>query len=132
MSAEFSRRADVQIIKDEPLDPNEWASQNSCTCPIGGPFVEMCPRHFETGTDGTAEYSEYVARFQPYRWRAVAANNEPIAHGESYFNEADCINAVDLLLGDDTTVYRMPMYGEDRGEVLLRYGKTDRDSQAGN
>jgi hypothetical protein len=36
------------------------------------------------------------------------------------------------MFGDDTTVYWAPMYGEDRGYRLLRYGKTDRDSQAGD
>jgi hypothetical protein len=24
----------------------------ACTCPIGGPFIEICPTHFEESTDG--------------------------------------------------------------------------------
>jgi uncharacterized protein YegP (UPF0339 family) len=111
---EFSRRVDVQIIKDEPLSYDDlWRTLT----------------HDRNHT-GDSAYKQYLDRFQPYRWRAVAANNEPVAHGESYFNEVDAINAAELLFGDDTTVYRMPMYGEDRGETWLRYGKTDRDHQA--
>jgi uncharacterized protein YegP (UPF0339 family) len=33
-----------------------------------------------------------------YRWRLKAANGEIIAHGESYRNRQDCINAVNLVM----------------------------------
>jgi uncharacterized protein YegP (UPF0339 family) len=46
-----------------------------------------------------------------YRWRLIAANNRIIANsGESYFNKADCIAAINLVKGsasapvDDTTM----------------------------
>ena len=32
-----------------------------------------------------------------WRWRLRAANNEIIAHGESYRNKADCIKAIALV-----------------------------------
>jgi uncharacterized protein YegP (UPF0339 family) len=110
---ELSRRVDVELIKDEPVSY--------------GDFWKTHDRNL----NGDDVYTRYLDRFQPYRWRAVAANNEPIAHGESYFNEADCINAIELLFGDDTTIYWAPMFGDDRGFRWLRYGKTDRDAQAG-
>jgi uncharacterized protein YegP (UPF0339 family) len=114
---EFSRRVDVQIIKDDPMTLAEYIT--ATVDPDDG-FVD---------TEIEKDYRRYLERFQPYRWRAVAANSEPIAHGESYFNEADCLNAVELLCGDETTVYWAPMFGEDRSEKLLRYGITDREHQ---
>lgn len=114
--SEFSRRVNVELIRDEPLSPEQFAEQ------IGVTPGEL--------TD--ARYQLYLDHFQPYRWRAKAMNGEIIARGESYFNEADAINAVELLCGDDTTVYWAPMFGEDRGYRWLRYGATDRSHQAGN
>jgi uncharacterized protein YegP (UPF0339 family) len=107
---EFSRRVDVQIIKRDVKTREKFAAP---------------------GPNADEKYREYVGKFQPYRWKAVAANNEPLAHGESYFNLADCINAVTLLLADDTTVYYTHEFGEDRGLKLLRYGSTDRAHQGG-
>jgi uncharacterized protein YegP (UPF0339 family) len=111
---EFSRRVDVHIVKDEPL-PREALGQK-----IGATFGEL--------TEDI--YRKYVEEHQAYRWRAIAANNEIVAHGESYHNLADCINAVELLMGDNTTAYRVAVFGEDLSETLLRYGATDRASRA--
>jgi uncharacterized protein YegP (UPF0339 family) len=112
--SEFSRRVNVEIFEDEPKTFEEFVDDH-----VG-----------EDIDDVAAAYRQYVDHFQPYRWHAKAANNKIVSDGESYFNEADVIETVDLLFGDDTTVYWMPMYGEGRGEHLLRYGKTDRDNQA--
>ena len=110
-----SRRVDVEIYVDKPVSREEWELIT------GNPGVT---------TERLDElYRKYIGRHQPYRWRAVAANNEVVAYGERYFNLADCINAVELNYGDNTTMYRMPMFGEDRSETLLRYGKTDREHQ---
>lgn len=117
---EFSRRVNVFVFKDDPLTfdqfvdaaPEAWAPE----VPGGKARAEM--------------YRDYLAAFQPYRWHAKAMNGEIIARGESYFNESDCHENIELNYGDDTTVYRMPEYGEQRGEAWLRYGKTDRDAQA--
>jgi uncharacterized protein YegP (UPF0339 family) len=108
---EFSRRLNIEIIKDEPLARKAL-----------GEKLGLTPDELTEDI-----YRKYVEEHQPYRWRAVAANNEPIAHGESYHNEADCLNAANLLAGDDTTVYVMPMYGDDRSEKVLRFGSTDRN-----
>lgn len=108
--SEFSRRVDVDIIKDEPQT-----------------YAEFFAIH-DHDLFGDDSYQRYLDRFQPYRWSAVAANNEPVAHGESYFHEADAINAVELLFADDTTMYWRSRDPE-RGDQLLRYGKTDRDNQ---
>jgi uncharacterized protein YegP (UPF0339 family) len=124
---EFSRRVDVEIIKDEPKSREAFAAETGCTCPIGSP----CPMHVDKA-DGTldTDYERYLHYFQPYRWHAQGANNKIVTDGESYHNEADAINAVELLFGDDTTMYWAPTFGEDRGNRLLRYGKTDREHQA--
>jgi uncharacterized protein YegP (UPF0339 family) len=130
---EFSRRVNVQIIKDEPLSRSEWMTK--------GFFVTMDELNtagsdtqaLEHGDEASNAYLDnlyhryYLDRFQPYRWRAVAANNEPIAHGESYFNEADAINAAELLFGDDSTVY---LQQHEKSNQLLRYGATDWKHQA--
>ena len=107
---EFSRRVDVDIIKDEPMTYED--------------FWHVHDRNLS----GDSFYQQYLDRFQPYRWRAESANGEVVAIGESYFNEADAINAVELLFGDDTTMYWRSREPE-RGDQLLRFGKTDRDSQ---
>jgi uncharacterized protein YegP (UPF0339 family) len=111
---EFSRRADVEIIKDEPLTPDEWAA-----------------RYHVTDPTNNAAYRYYLEKFQAYRWHAQAGNEEIISDGESYFDEAGAINAVELNFGDDTTMYWARTYGDDRSNHLLRYGKTDREHQAG-
>lgn len=111
--SEFSRRVDVRIIKDEPKTFEDFKADENW-------FSDLFAKD---------AYAEYLEHFQPYRWSAVAANNEPIAHGESYFNEVDCINAVELLAADDTTMYWAREYGEDRGDHWLRYGVTDRNAQ---
>ncbi len=42
-----------------------------------------------------------------WRWRLVAGNNRIIANsGESYWNKADCLHAIDLVKGStNTAVY---------------------------
>lgn len=43
-----------------------------------------------------------------WRWRLTAGNNRIIADsGESYYNEADCLSAIDLVRGSSTApIYR--------------------------
>lgn len=44
-------------------------------------------------------------RWQPWRWRAQAANGRVLAvSSESYTNRADCLAAVALVFGDQTDV----------------------------
>lgn len=113
--SEFSRRVDIEIIKSEPFTSDEWLALHP------GRDVD----------DTVIAYNRYLARFQPYRWHAKSTGNgEIVARSESYFNLADCIENIELNYGDDTTVYRMPIFGEDRHEVVLRFGKTDREHQA--
>lgn len=115
MPATNSRRVDVDIIKDEPLTLTQFAATHTFPDDVDEEEIAV-------------DYQQYLDRFQPYRWSAVAANNEPVAHGESYFHEADAINAVELLFGDDTTMYWRSRDPE-RGDQLLRYGITDREHQ---
>jgi uncharacterized protein len=45
-------------------------------------------------------YQMYVDSNRQWRWRLVAANNRIIANsGEGYFNEADCLYAINLVKG---------------------------------
>lgn len=46
----------------------------------------------------TGYYEIYQSGFQ-WRWRFKANNHEIIAHGESYHNKADCLNAIRLMKG---------------------------------
>ncbi len=42
-----------------------------------------------------------------WRWRLRAANNRIVANsGESYWNKADCLSAIDLVKGS----YNAPVY----------------------
>jgi uncharacterized protein YegP (UPF0339 family) len=52
-------------------------------------------------------YPHTVGLSRQWGWRLKAANHKTIAAGESYFNKADCIHAVNLLKG--TTVVT-PVY----------------------
>lgn len=118
MSTEFSRRVDVDIIKDEPKTREEFRQYHvaaGAAWPIG---------------DLDAEYARYLEHFQPYRFHAKGDNFEIVDQSEGYLHEDGAVNAVELLFGDDTTMYWRRTYGEDRGDQLLRYGKTDRDHQA--
>jgi hypothetical protein len=121
MTEEFSRRVDVQVFKDEPDTREEWMA--TATIPAAG-FLDGDP---DMVLD--IHYQDYVKQFQPYRWHAVALNNEILCQGERYFNVEDLVSTIQLLFGADTTTYWMAMYGEKRGEYLLRFGKTDRDHQ---
>jgi len=47
-------------------------------------------------------YSTNALIGQQWRWRLVADNERIVASGESYFNLADCLHAIELLKG--TTV----------------------------
>ena len=53
-------------------------------------------------------YFEKYQQSPQWRWRLKAANHEIIASGESYWNEADCDKAIDLVKGTTATtpVYR--------------------------
>lgn len=42
-----------------------------------------------------------------WRWRLRAANHEIVAHGESYWNEADCDRAIALV---KSTTAATPVY----------------------
>lgn len=46
------------------------------------------------------EYQLYKSGAE-WRWRLKAGNGEIIAHGESYKNRDDCINAVNLVMDTD-------------------------------
>jgi uncharacterized protein YegP (UPF0339 family) len=113
---EFSRRVSVEIFKDDPMTREQFVEW---TAVDGAPADQV-----------DEAYERYLHYHQPYRWHAKASNSRIVSDGESYFNEADCINTINLLFGDDTTMYWSRMYGEDRGLQLLRYGKADREHQA--
>ena len=38
-----------------------------------------------------------------WRWRLRAGNGEPIASGESYVNRSDCLHAIALVQGTNTS-----------------------------
>jgi uncharacterized protein YegP (UPF0339 family) len=58
------------------------------------------------------------ARRQPWRWNARNANNNEImASGEAYTNEADALAAVEQLFGSGTNVY---LRQHERGNQVLR------------
>lgn len=44
-------------------------------------------------------YFEKYLQAGQWRWRLKAANHEIIASGESYWNETDCDNAINLVKG---------------------------------
>jgi uncharacterized protein YegP (UPF0339 family) len=56
---------------------------------------------------GTTGYYEVYQSGGLWRWRFKANNHEIIASGESYYNKADCLNAVALMKGS----YNAPIYG---------------------
>jgi uncharacterized protein YegP (UPF0339 family) len=111
--SEFSRRVDVELFKDEPLTRAEFTAE-----------------HGTTGETLQLAYSHYLDTFRPYWWHVQSPNGEIITNGEHYVKPSGAINSIEVLFGDDTTMYYMPMFGVDRGYKLLRYGKTDRDHQA--
>jgi hypothetical protein len=117
--SEFSKRVNIEVFKDEPKTCEEYAQ----TFWPGTPGVNAARGDIQ------AAHRHYLEHFQPYRWHAKAANNKIISDGESYFNLADLEETLELFAGDDTTVYYTAMFGEDRGDKWLRYGKTDRDAQ---
>jgi uncharacterized protein len=41
----------------------------------------------------------YIDTNRQWRWRLKAANHEIIATGESYYNKADCLRAINLVKG---------------------------------
>lgn len=46
------------------------------------------------------KYQIYKSSQSQWRWRLLAANNRIIAHsGESYWNKADCLAAIQLVQG---------------------------------
>ena len=46
------------------------------------------------------EYIMYKDNNQQWRWRLQAANNKIIANsGEGYYNENDCLSAINLVKG---------------------------------
>ena len=47
------------------------------------------------------KFQTYQDKQDEWRWRLRAANNEIIAHGESYKNKADCLHAIDLVKSTD-------------------------------
>lgn len=113
---EFSRRVDVELFKDEPATLEYFTDEL-------WDASEMPDEHLA--------YERYLKLFQPYWWHVQSPNGEILTNGEHYAKPSGAINSIEVLFGDDTTMYYMPMFGVDRGYKLLRYGKTDRDSQAG-
>lgn len=114
--SEVSRRVDVEVFKDEPLDIGDFAVD----------------RGFNAAGEGLLDvYGRYLDLFQPYWWHAQSPNGEILTNGEHYATEAGAINSIEALFGDDTTMYWARTYGEDRGIKLLRYGATDRSHQGG-
>jgi uncharacterized protein YegP (UPF0339 family) len=123
---EFSRRVNVEVFKDEPKSRDEWASSATVTA---GQLLDI-----DTSDPGAAIdklYREYLDAFQPYWWHAQSPNGEILTNGEHYAELSGATNSIEVLFGDDTTMYWAPMFGEDRGEQLLRYGVTDLAHQSG-
>lgn len=56
--------------------------------------------------DTTTGYYEIYKQGSQWRWRFKANNHEIIAHGESYWNKSDCLNAIALMKGS----YGSPVY----------------------
>jgi hypothetical protein len=110
---EFSRRVTVEVFKDEPRPRDVF-------------FAE---RAGEDVSDIAAAYDRYLHYFQPFWWHAQSPNGEILTNGEHYLHEAGAINSIEVLFGDDTTMYWAPMYGEERGFKLLRYGKTEHKAE---
>ncbi|WP_026379438.1 YegP family protein [Afifella pfennigii] len=54
----------------------------------------------------TTGYYEVYRSGGQWRWRFKANNHEIIAHGESYWNKSDCLNAIGLVKGS----YNAPVY----------------------
>lgn len=54
-------------------------------------------------------YFEKYKNSSQWRWRLKATNHEIIASGESYWNETDCDNAINLVKGTtgSTPVYKL-------------------------
>lgn len=44
------------------------------------------------------KFELYQDLFEQWRWRLKAANGQILASGESYYNRADCITAVNLVM----------------------------------
>ncbi len=40
---------------------------------------------------------------QPYYWRIVADNGEPLAHSETYVSKADCQTAINIIAASAAT-----------------------------
>jgi hypothetical protein len=112
---EFSKRVNIEVFKDEPQSYEQFAY----------------PWEDADAADIQRRYDHYLEHFQPFRWHAKAANNKILSDGESYHNLADLEETLDLFAGDDTTVYYAHMFGEDRGDHWLRYGRTDLINQKG-
>jgi uncharacterized protein len=56
--------------------------------------------HFKRAKWQKGENVMYFEKYQlssQWRWRLKAANHEIIASGESYWNETDCDNAINLV-----------------------------------
>lgn len=63
--------------------------------------------HYRGHVDPQQRYRKYRDRFQPWRWVArSAANNKIMARSpDRYFNRTDCVDAIVVLFGHDTTVF---------------------------
>jgi len=44
----------------------------------------------------------YIDPNRQWRWQLKSANHEIIASGESYYNKADCLKAINLVKGSST------------------------------
>lgn len=114
----FSRRVDVLLFKDEPDTREDFVER------IGLDEVETSAGFIDE------TYEKYLHSFQPFWWHAKSPNGEILTNGEHYARKSGALNSIALLFGDDTTMYWMPMFGQERGMHLLRYGVTDLQHQA--
>jgi len=65
------------------------------------------PRRIAQRKDIMMYYEYYQDATHFWRWTAMAANHEPIAvSSESYYNERDCLHAIDLMRGSGGAPFR--------------------------
>jgi uncharacterized protein len=62
-------------------------------------LVAIFSKSNESARKENAMYFEKYQQSIQWRWRLKAANHEIIASGESYWNETDCDNAINLVKG---------------------------------
>jgi uncharacterized protein YegP (UPF0339 family) len=95
----------VDLIEDEPMSYDEFRATFDA---------------FRSESKTQQQYSEYLDRFQPFRWHAENAGNHKIgAVGERYFNKEDAKSNIKQQYGSGTTVF---LREAEHGLELLRRG----------